>query len=170
MRSSMLTWPPAVYPNGKAAPVPVGIETWEGIYHVTEGKFHINPELRPMRDENVYRDFYDVQDEFVKTLSIKRENEGFEVCFDGMTTLNVRLDGKLTPTFCRSAIPTYYLACSTAFFDGDTMIIDTRFIQTCFQTRIWLTKTDEGVDVKVRKEKLHDKDPYFFYQARLIRH
>jgi hypothetical protein len=49
------------------------------------------------------------------------------------------------------------------------MIVDTWFYQTCFKTRMWFTPTDDGLRLRVRKERLHDDVPYIEYEAELTR-
>ncbi len=156
-------------PDNASQPRRAFANGWDGVYNVSEGRFHIDPELRPFGDHNVYRDFYQTADEYVKQVSLRLTPEWMEIVLDGQTELRARLDGKLVPhrTYC--ALTSYPWECSSAVFEHQTMIVDTWFYQTCFKTRIWLTREGDALRVRVRKERLHDDVPYIWYDAVLTR-
>ena len=156
-------------PDNNSQPVRGFANGWNGLYNVTDGCFHIHPELRPFGDKNVYKDFYTIEDEYVKTVSLTLREEYVEILLNNTTCLHARLDGKLVPHSTQSAMPAYTLECSTAVFEHHQLIVDTWFFQTCFKTRLWFTKDGEILRVKVRKERLHDSAPYIWYEAELLR-
>lgn len=156
-------------PDNNSQPVRGFAKGWDGLYNVTDGSFHIHPELRPFGDNNVYRDFYNVADEYVKTVSLTLQDEYVEILLNGTTCLHARLDGKLAPHRTQSAMPAYTMECSTAVFEHNELIVDTWFYQTCFKTRLWFTRDGGKMHVRVRKERLHDNVPYIWYDADLIK-
>ena len=155
-------------PNGACAPVHAFADGWNGEYTVTEGAFHIFPELVPFGTNNVYRDFYDTGDEYTKNVRIARKESWIEITLDGRTKLLARLDGKRIPheTYC--ALPNYPYECSTATFEYNRMIVDTWYYQTCFKTRMWFTREGDSLRLTVRKERLHDGEPYLWYRGVLL--
>lgn len=154
-------------PGNPSEPVHAFTDGWEGVYNVADGRFHINPELRPFGDNNVYRDFYDTGDEYVRQVSIRLRTDWVEIILDGKTELHARLDGALVPhrTYC--ALPSYPWEVSGAVFDQDQLIVDTWFYQTCFKTRLWFTREADGLRLRVRKQRLHDDIPYLWYDVTL---
>ncbi len=151
-------------PDCESKPVHAFANGWDGEYNVTSGRFHVYPELIPFGDNNVYRDFYDTDDEYVKQVCIRCTQEWVEITLNGKTELRARLDGKRIPhrTYC--AMPAYPNECSSAVFDKDQLIIDTWFFQTCFKTRMWFTREGKNLRLLVRKERLHDDVPYIWYR------
>lgn len=152
-------------PNNASQPRRAFADGWAGEYEVVEGRFHIHPELRPYGEKNVYLDFYDTDDVYVKRLCITEEEEAFWIELDGRTQLKARLDGRLIPNDTWSAMPAYTELCSTVVFEKDEMIVDAWFMQTCFRSRLWFTRDGDMLHVRVRKERLHDQEPYFWYNA-----
>ena len=151
-------------PDGASAPVHGFAKGWDGLYTVSSGNFHVYPELVPFANTNVNRDFYDTDDEFTKELSIRVGEKAVELTMDGRTTLVARLDGKRSPheTYC--PMPSFQHECSTAVFEKDSLIVDTWFYQTCFKTRMWFTREGDTLRLTVRKERLHDGEPYIWYR------
>ena len=156
-------------PDNACQPVRGFANGWDGVYNVSSGHFHLWPELRPYGDSNVYRDFYKDGDQYARQVSITLEAEWVRIVLDEKTELLARLDGKLMPheTYC--AMPNYPQAVSTAVFEKDQLIIDTWFYQTCFKTRLWLTRGEGKYHLRVRKERLHDDVPYLWYEAELVK-
>jgi CubicO group peptidase (beta-lactamase class C family) len=156
-------------PNNASASAHAFSQGWDGVYQVVNGSFHIYPELRPFGDNNVYRDFYEVANENVGQVSIRVLPDWVEITLDGKTELRARLDGQLIPhqTYC--ALPSYPWECSGATFEQDTLIVDTWFFQTCFKTRMWFVRKGDILQLRVRKERLHDDVPYFWYNVELKR-
>lgn len=166
------------YESGRSLPIPEksrerpDADAWNGIYRVTGGKFHIQPELKPSDAENVYEDFYSSpEDVYVKTISLKIAGDSScELVLDGDTVLDVRLDGRIVPRHTRCAMPTYYLSYSWGSFEPDgSFLVTTRYYQTCFITRLRLFRTAEGLMISVAKTTLHDAKPSFSYEAQAIR-
>ena len=156
-------------PDNNSQPVRSFAIGWDGMYNLSSGRFHVQPELRPYGDNNVYRDFYDTQDEYVKTVAIAVKQDWVELVLDGTTCLLARLDGKLIPHQTHCIMPAYSWECSTAVFEHNALIVDTWFYQTCFKTRIWIQRDGNTLHLKVRKERLHDGSPYIWYEAQLCR-
>ncbi len=156
-------------PNNASASTHAFSQGWDGTYQVVNGHFHIYPELRPFGDNNVYRDFYENADETVQQVSIRVLPDWVEITLDGKTELRARLDGLLIPhrTYC--ALPSYPWVCSGATFEQNTLIVDTWFFQTCFKTRMWFVRNGDVLQLRVRKERLHDDEPYFWYDVELKR-
>lgn len=138
---------------------------WEGRYNVVEGKFHLHPELRPFGNINVNADFYTIPDPDVRTIDIRRVEEGFELVFNDDLTILARLDGQWIPHFAQSAMPAYNQSCACAQVDFDELIIHHWFCQTCFKTRMVLKREDGVVRAQIRKERLHDDWPYIELSA-----
>ncbi len=151
-------------PDGAAAPVHGFAKGWDGRYTITSGKFHVYPELVPFANTNVNRDFYDTDDEFAKTLVIRTGKKAVELIIDDRTTLVARLDGKRIPheTYC--PMKSFQHECTTAVFEKDSLLVDTWFYQTCFKTKLWLTRQGDTLHLTVRKERLHDGEPYIWYR------
>ena len=147
--------------------VPNSYSEWNGIYRVTEGRFHIHPELRPVGDKNVYEDFYDTSDFFAKTVSVYfKSPNSCELVIDRIFTFNVSMDGEVIPVHTGSAIPEYYMTYSSGYFEqNQSLIIQTRYFQTCFRNTLVLKKEKNGLRIEVKKEKLHDNDPFYYYNA-----
>lgn len=156
-------------PDNASQPTHAFANAWDGLYNVNNGKFHLHPELRPFGDNNVYRDFYNTADEYVHTLALSMQEDGVEVCINEETHLFARLDGKRIPHRATSAMPAYTWETSTAVFENDMLIIDTVYHQTCFKSRLWFTRHGDTIQVRVRKERLHDAKPYIWYEAELTR-
>lgn len=146
--------------------VPADITHWNGIYRLAEGGIHVNVELRPLTDANVYTDFYDHDDVIAKELSVAVKQESVELVLDDgtiRTTLHASLDGKLRTVPSVGAIPVYRQTISTAYVseEGD-LIVETKFLQTCFWTKLTIHRIEGGIVVIARKERLHEDQPYFY--------
>ncbi len=152
---------------------PEKLDQWNGIYRVTEGAFHINTELRPIDDMNVYVDFYDHEDVNVNEVSIYYKNQMIELVFDDgtyQTCINAYLDGKLRPVYSKGAIPIYTRTVSTAFVNGLDLVVETKFLQTCFWTKLIFHNNKDGrYTVQVYKERLHEDKPYIYLEAGLVK-
>lgn len=144
-------------------------KNWEGIYTVTKGKFHMQPELRPSGELNVNDDFYTRHEPFVNRLEIRRSEDGFMLITDGEPPIPVRLDGKWVPYSVQSEMPAYKFSCAAARFEADELIIDQWFYQTCFKTRLRLKRDGNQIHAEIRKERLHDEWPYIFIHAELLK-
>lgn len=142
-------------------------QNWEGVYTVTEGKFHLQPELRPDMIMNVNDDFYTRHEPYVNIMEIRRWEEGLLMITDGEPAIPLRLDGKWVPYPVQSEMPAYKYSCGVARFEDNQLIIDQWFYQTCFKTRMWLTREENNIHVKIRKERLHDSEPYFYIDAEM---
>lgn len=138
---------------------------WEGEYDIIEGGFHFNTELLPFGDANVNREFYTHPDAAVKTLRIERCEEGFAFTVNDDARFIVRLDGRWVPHHLQSEMPNFDQSCATAVVEENEMIVNQWFFQTCFKTRLWLKRDGDRVQVKVRKERLHDDWPYIWREA-----
>lgn len=158
--------------NRKRRDIPDDIDRWNGIYRVTDGEFHINTELRPSSDSNVYTDFYDHGDVNVKEVSIYHKDRILELVFDDgicRTRIEASLDGELKPVCSRGAIPIYTWTVSTAYAEKEMLIVETKFLQTCFWTKLVFRQEEEKITVKISKERLHEDDPYIFFEAEMVR-
>lgn len=149
-------------PNPESRPLPDGYESWNGIYHVTEGHFHLNTELRPFDTVDVYEDFHTRKDVNIRMLSLYfRSKQVLELVADDRL-FEVRLDGRHAPIYTPSDLPNYNQTCSSGYFDeSGALVIHTRYYQTCFRTRLRIERTDEGIAIESRKTTLHDGHPYF---------
>ena len=76
-----------------------------------------------------------------------------------------RLDGKWIPHFAQSAMPAYDQSCATVIAEKDQLEITQWFFQTCFKTKLWITRTGDELHIKVRKERLHDDWAYIWSEA-----
>ena len=142
---------------------------WEGVYTVAEGKFHLQPELRPWGELNVNADFYTNHEPFVHTMTIRRTDEGFTLTTDGEPPIPVRLDGRWVPCPVQSQMPAYKYSCAAARFFENELIIDQWFYQTCFKTQLRLIRDGNKVHMDIRKERLHNEWPYIRMRADLVR-
>lgn len=144
---------------------------WNGIYRVIHGAFHINTELRPIDDENVYTDFYDHEDVNVKEVSISGGEQMLEIIFDDgfcRSRIEAYLDGKLRPVYTRGALPVYTQTVSTAHMEGEDLVVETKFLQTCFWTKLTFHRDELGnIHVCVLKERLHEEYPYIITTAEM---
>lgn len=144
---------------------------WNGIYRVIHGAFHINTELRPIDDENVYTDFYDHEDVNVKEVSISGGEQMLEIIFDDgfcRSRIEAYLDGKLRPVYTRGALPVYTQTVSTAHMEGEELVVETKFLQTCFWTKLTFHRDELGnIHVCVLKERLHEEYPYIITTAEM---
>ena len=146
--------------------VPHGnLEGWEGVYLRKAGNFHLQPELRPFGNINANRDFYTITNENVEKLEIHRCAEGFRLTMNDQLSVIARLDGKWIPHFAQSAMPAYDQSCATVIAEKDQLEITQWFFQTCFKTKLWITRTGDELHIKVRKERLHDDWPYIWSEA-----
>lgn len=154
-------------PLPESRPLSQDYRSWEGIYETTAGEFHLHPELRPFDTFNAYAvDFYDREDVNTKTISIRFPSESScELVLDGIYRFDVRLDGTFSLVHTGSAYPAYYTTQSSGYFEGDTFVIHSRYLQTAFRGTMYLTKTDDGLMIRVKKDKLHEESPYFYMNA-----
>lgn len=147
------------------------LDQWEGIYRITKGSIHINTELRPLEDNNVYTDFYDHEDVNIKEISVCRKGEYLELVFDDgtdRTRICASLDGKLRPVYSKGAIPIYTQTISAAYTENEKLVVETKFLQTCFWTKLEFAHTDgDFYRVFVTKERLHEDNPYIKLNAEL---
>lgn len=147
------------------------MDQWNGIYRVVKGAFHINTELRPIDDVNVYTDFYDHEHVDIKEVSIYDKGQMMELVFDDgtdRTRIMAYLDGKLRPVYSKGAIPIYTQTVSAARMTGRDLIVETKFLQTCFWTKLVFHHVKEcKYTVCVTKERLHEDKPYIFMEAEL---
>lgn len=142
---------------------------WQGRYNVVEGNFHLHPELRLFGNVNVNADFYTIPDPDVRTIDIRRVEEGFELVFNDSLTIRARLDGQWIPQYAPSAMPAYDQSCACAEVDADELIIYHWFYQTCFKTRIVFKREGGVIRAQIRKERLHDDWPYIESSAVLAK-
>ena len=146
---------------------------WEGIYDVLEGDLHINTELRPLDDSNVYTDFYDHDEVSSKQISIAQKDGELEVIFDDWTyraRILATEDGSIKPVYTRGAIPIYTTTISSAYIDGDDLVIESKFLQTCFWSILRLTREPDGlITFSLLKERLHEDNPYIKFNGKLKR-
>lgn len=146
--------------------VPHGnLEGWAGVYLRKAGNFHLQPELRPFGNINANRDFYTITNENVEKLEIHRCAEGFRLTMNDQLSVIARLDGKWIPHFAQSAMPAYDQSCATVIAEKDQLEITQWFFQTCFKTKLWITRTGDELHIKVRKERLHDDWAYTWSEA-----
>lgn len=143
--------------------------SWQGIYRVKEGNIHVNTELRPLTDDNVYTDFYDHDDVNAKEISLAVKERYFECVLDDgkdRTRLLCTLDGTLMPVATKGAIPIYRETVSVCYLEDEDLVIETKFLQTCFWTKMKLHRDENGlISVVIRKERLHEDNPYIFLKA-----
>ena len=156
-------------PDGAVQPVHGNADGWDGDYTLVSGGFHIHPELCPFGDENVNRDFYTLEDEWVHSLSIRRVEEGFRLTMNGDLAFTARLDGKLVPERVQSAMPAYDQSVATAVVERNSLTITQWFFQTCFKTRLEITRDGDRLRVRARKDRLHDGAPYLWREADFIK-
>lgn len=152
--------------------IPNNIDRWNGIYRVVNGEFHINTELRPITNDNVYTDFYDHEDVNVKEVSIYHRDGMLELVFDDgtyRTRIEASLDGKLKPAYSKGAIPIYTQTVSTAYAEDEILVVETKFLQTCFWTRLVFKQKKENIIVQITKERLHEENPYLYFDAEMVR-
>lgn len=147
------------------------MDQWNGIFRVVKGAFHINTELRPVDDVNVYTDFYDHEDVDIKKVSIYDKGQMMELVFDDgtdRTRIMAYLDGKLRPVYSKGAIPIYTQTVSAARMTGRDLIVETKFLQTCFWTKLVFHHVKGcKYTVCVTKERLHEDKPYISMEAEL---
>ncbi|MBQ6528155.1 MAG: serine hydrolase [Clostridia bacterium] len=152
-------------PSLTPSPLPYDAALWDGIYRLDSGDVHVNTELRPMTDANVYTDFYDHDDVICREFSLEGKDGFIEVVLDDgtiRTVLKARLDGVLEPIASVGAIPIYRKTVSTAEVTPDSLIIRTKFLQTCFWSTLIICKDPNGgISIECRKERLHEDKPYF---------
>ena len=146
-------------PDWKSGAVPEDAASWEGIYEVTKGNFHIEPELHALGHRNMNSDFFNREETYTHFLSIERVEEGFAVCFD-FVRIVARFDGKLIPVLTRGAMPPCTHTISTAYFEDGDLYISTRYLQTEYTSFLHLKKTAEGLMLDIRKESrvIPDRD------------
>lgn len=160
-------------PARRACSDAADLRQWSGIYRVVKGAFHINTELRPMDDTNVYTDFYDHDDVNVREMSLDVHEDCIDVVLDDgtiRTVLRAWLDGQLRPCESHGAIPAYRHTVSVAYGGSDgSLVIETKFLATCFWTYLTLTPAQEGCRVLVAKERLHESEPFFYEEAEMKR-
>lgn len=154
-------------PDPPKGSLPEDYKSWEGIYEVTEGGFHLNPELRPWHSFNAYCvDFYPKDNVDAKTLSLRfLSKERCEMVVDNRYRFIIRMDGVIEKVHTGSDYPAYYTTFSTGVLKDDTFEINTRYMQTAFRAVMWIKKTETGVKIKVQKEMLHEGHMYFYLDA-----
>ena len=138
---------------------------WEGRYNTVEGRFHLQPELRPAGEINVNADFYTDSNPDVRTMVIERAEEGFCLTLNDSLRIQARLDGEWRPHMAQSAMPAYDQSCAVARADENELIVEQWFYQTCFKTRLRMTRDGDLLHIEARKERLHDDWPYFTLRA-----
>ncbi|MSS87938.1 hypothetical protein FYJ45_06280 [Eisenbergiella tayi] len=96
-----------------------------------------------------------------------------ELVFDDgtyRTCIHAYLDGELRPVYSKGAIPIYTWTVSTAFADAEELVVETKFLQTCFWTKLIFSETKDGkYKVQVYKERLHEDNPYIYLEAELVK-
>lgn len=138
---------------------------WEGRYNTVEGRFHLQPELRPAGEMNVNADFYTDSNPDVRTMVIERTEEGFCLTLNDSLRIQARLDGEWRPHMAQSAMPAYDQSCAVARADENELIVEQWFYQTCFKTRLRMIRDGDLLHIEARKERLHDDWPYFTLRA-----
>ena len=150
------------FPAPETRPVPASFKDWNGIWKVTEGAFHMNPELRPFDTVNVYQVHYVNQDADVKTMSIYfKTPEKMELVVNGKFPFIVNMDGSVSIENTGSEIPEYYQTVANGYFeDENTLMLKIRYIQTCYTSFLKITKNGDTLDIDVNKTALHDAKPF----------
>jgi CubicO group peptidase (beta-lactamase class C family) len=152
----------------ESRPVPAELSVWDGIYRVEKGFFHIEPELHALGDNNLNADFYYHENMRVQSVSIRALTDNtLELCLD-QSRIVARLDGELQPVPTRGEMPPYQTTVSTAFFEGDTLTVDTRYIQTAFSSRLVFVRDGNRLTLNVRKERRVMQDLYFTYDGIIL--
>ena len=151
-------------PAPERRPLPASCREWNGIWKVTEGAFHLNPELRPFDTVNVYQEFYANPDADIKTMSIDfKTPEYMEFVVNGKYPFRVNMDGSVTLEHTGSEIPEYYLSVSNGYFeDENTLCLTIRYIQTCFISYLTLRRDGDTLCAELRKTELHDAMPFIY--------
>jgi len=150
------------FPKPETRQVPDSYKEWNGIYKVTEGAFHVNPELRPFDTVNVYQEFYKNPDADIKTMSIYfKDKNAMEFVVNNKFSFKINFDGSVSMENTGSEIPEYYLSVSNGYFeDENTLMLKIRYIQTCFTSFMKITKNGEELTVELNKTALHDAHPF----------
>ena len=53
---------------------------------------------------------------------------------------------------------------------GEELVVETKFLQTCFWTKLIFSETKDGkYKVQVYKERLHEDNPYIYLEAELVK-
>ena len=151
-------------PAPERRPLPASCREWNGIWKVTEGAFHLNPELRPFDTVNVYQEFYANPDADIKTMLIDFKTPNYmEFVVNGKYPFRVNMDGSVTLEHTGSEIPEYYLSVSNGFFEGEnTLCLTIRYIQTCFISYLTLRRDGDTLRAELRKTELHDAMPFIY--------
>ena len=151
-------------PAPECRPIPASYAEWNGIWKVTEGSFHVNPELRPFDTVNVYQEFYQHADADIKTMSLYfKTPECLEFVVNGKFPFRVNMDGTVTIEHTGSEIPEYYLSVSNGWFeDENTLVLKIRYIQTCFTSFLTLRREGDTIRADLRKTELHDAMPWIY--------
>ena len=80
------------------------------------------------------------------------------------------LDVYKRQVYSKGAIPIYTWTVSTAFADAEELVVETKFLQTCFWTKLIFSETKDGkYKVQVYKERLHEDNPYIYLEAELVK-
>ena len=156
-------------PQPESRPIHDFLDRWIGRYQVEEGHFHLHPELRPFGDLNVNADFYTNRDPFVRTMEIRKSENGLLLFCNDDPGLEVRLDGQWIPQPAQSVMPAYQYSCAAGTVDDEDLTITQWYYQTCFKTRLVFRREGENVRLYIRKERLHDDVPYIYMEALLKR-
>ena len=149
-------------PQPESRPVPENYADWNGLWKVTKGAFHLNPELRPFDTLNFYLEHYVDQEPDVKTMSIEfKSPELCELVMDHKFAFQVAMDGAVRLVHSGSEIPEYYLSCASGYFeDENTLLLTIRYIQTCFISYLRLHRNGERMEIELRKTTLHEAKPF----------
>ena len=158
-------------PPPKTAAVPPDFADWNGLWKVTEGKFHLNPELRPFDTLNFYLEHYVNQEPDVKTMSIEFKSPSLcELVMDHKFAFQATLDGEVRLVHTGSEIPEYYLSCASAYFeDENTLVFTVRYIQTCFISYLRLHRNGDEMEISLKKTTLHEASPFISDCAKAVR-
>ena len=156
-------------PQPEARPVHDFLDRWIGRYRVEEGRFHLQPELRPSGELNVNADFYTNREPWIRTMEIRKAGDLLLLICNDDPGLEVRLDGRWVPQPAQSEMPAYQYSCAAGTVDDEALTIVQWYYQTCFKTRLIFRREGEKVRLFIRKERLHDDVPYIHMEAVLCR-
>ena len=149
-------------PQPQSRSVPDSYADWNGLWRVTSGKFHLNPELRPFDTLNFYLEHYVNQDPDVKIMSVEfKSPELMELVMDHKFAFQVAMDGTVRIIHSGSEIPEYYLTLASGYFeDENTLLLTIRYIQTCFISYLRLRRNGDHMEIELKKTTLHDQKPF----------
>lgn len=149
--------------------VPIQPKILDGLYRTVKGEFHIHPEIRANDRDNLDRAFYDIEDEYCHTLSVRTiDTHQIEIVMDHLTRLMVRLDGHQECVYSKGAEKNYDITCSTGYYDGSsTLVVHTRWLQTCHTITMRLTRYWDELIIDLFKTTTHESSPEIHYLAHL---